>query len=261
LSNALGADFSGVKVHTGQNAVEMNRSLNARAFTHGNDIYFNKGEYNPESSEGKRLLAHELTHVVQQKGVNEVDRKSVNSEKNTLADGFRLKTSNVPDVQKDGGLTVGIIGLLVSVGAFAVGQGGGNPLTVDPRLQRIATANTERETYRSSHPFRNKSWSFFNGSWPKWPLDREWDVSLRWQYNGSELTDVHLTQGYRQFTPFDNTHAKLIMVDNQASNKRIGFRCEFVWDPAGAGHGVYQCEGWISADGTESRTPWRWHDY
>lgn len=68
MSNALGTDFSGVKIHTRQNAVEMNQSLNARAFTHGSDIYFNKGEYNPESSRGKRLLAHELTHVVHQTG-------------------------------------------------------------------------------------------------------------------------------------------------------------------------------------------------
>ncbi len=69
MSNAFGTDFSGVTIHTGSNAIQMNRSLKARAFTHGSDIYFNKGEYKPESSQGKRLLAHELTHVVQQKGM------------------------------------------------------------------------------------------------------------------------------------------------------------------------------------------------
>jgi hypothetical protein len=68
MSNAIGADFSGVQVHTDSNAVQMNQQLGARAFTHSNDIYFNKGEYNPESSAGKHLLAHELTHVVQQNG-------------------------------------------------------------------------------------------------------------------------------------------------------------------------------------------------
>lgn len=66
MSNAFGADFSKVKVHTDTNSVEMNQKLGARAFTHGNDIYFSNGEYSPESSTGKRLLAHELTHVVQQ---------------------------------------------------------------------------------------------------------------------------------------------------------------------------------------------------
>lgn len=70
MSNAIGADFSQVKLHTGSNAVQMNRQLGARAFTQGNDIYFNSGEYLPESMGGRKLLAHELTHVVQQNGGN-----------------------------------------------------------------------------------------------------------------------------------------------------------------------------------------------
>jgi hypothetical protein len=64
----FGADFSQVRVHTGGEAVQMNRELNAQAFTHGSDVYFGEGRYNPSSSDGKRLLAHELTHVVQQTG-------------------------------------------------------------------------------------------------------------------------------------------------------------------------------------------------
>ena len=68
MSQAFGMDFSSVRVHTGSNSVQMNKDLNAKAFTHETDIYFNQGQYNPESSEGKRLLGHELTHVVQQGG-------------------------------------------------------------------------------------------------------------------------------------------------------------------------------------------------
>lgn len=64
----IGADFSGVKVHTGEQAVQMNQQLGSKAFAHGKDVYFNKGQYNPESSSGKELLAHELTHTVQQGG-------------------------------------------------------------------------------------------------------------------------------------------------------------------------------------------------
>jgi cytochrome c551/c552 len=64
----FGADLSQVRVHTGSEAVEMNKELNAQAFTHGKDIYFGSGRYNPGSSEGKHLLAHELTHVIQQTG-------------------------------------------------------------------------------------------------------------------------------------------------------------------------------------------------
>ena len=68
MSQSFGTDFSGVRIHTDSQASEMNQGLSARAFTHGTDVYFNHGEYSPGSSEGKRLLAHELTHVVQQGG-------------------------------------------------------------------------------------------------------------------------------------------------------------------------------------------------
>jgi hypothetical protein len=66
MEAAFGADFSGVRVHTGADAVQMNRQLHAQAFTHGRDIYFNAGKYDPASVDGQHLLAHELTHVVQQ---------------------------------------------------------------------------------------------------------------------------------------------------------------------------------------------------
>ncbi len=67
MSHALGNDFSQVKIHTGREAIQMNQDLGAKAFTHGSNVYFNKGQYNPNSASGKKLLAHELTHVVQQK--------------------------------------------------------------------------------------------------------------------------------------------------------------------------------------------------
>ncbi len=62
----FGQDFSGVRIHTDQEAVQMSQELGAQAFTHGQDVYFNEGKFNPESSSGEHLLAHELTHVVQQ---------------------------------------------------------------------------------------------------------------------------------------------------------------------------------------------------
>jgi hypothetical protein len=68
IGRAMSADFSAVRVHTGPEADSLNRSLSARAFTTGNDIFFRDGEYDPGSSAGRALLAHELTHVVQQGG-------------------------------------------------------------------------------------------------------------------------------------------------------------------------------------------------
>jgi hypothetical protein len=64
----FGADFSGVRVHSGSEAGQMSKELHAQAFTHGQDIYLGTGRYDPETDAGKRLLAHELTHVVQQTG-------------------------------------------------------------------------------------------------------------------------------------------------------------------------------------------------
>jgi len=74
MSSSFGVDFSSVRVHDDSESVSMNKELQAQAFTHGKDIYFNSGKYNPENSEGKFLLAHELTHVVQQnQGFNKTD--------------------------------------------------------------------------------------------------------------------------------------------------------------------------------------------
>jgi len=66
MGSAMGADFSGVKIHTGSDAIAMNQELGAQAFTNGSDIYFNEGKYDTSSTAGKHLLAHELTHTVQQ---------------------------------------------------------------------------------------------------------------------------------------------------------------------------------------------------
>jgi len=68
MESAFGSDFSGVHVHTGSEAHELNKSVNAVAFTTGRDIFFRDGAYSPANSEGQKLLAHELTHVVQQGG-------------------------------------------------------------------------------------------------------------------------------------------------------------------------------------------------
>lgn len=73
VEQALGADFSGVRVHDDAQSDRLNRSLRACAFTTGQDIFFRKGAYNPATRKGKALIAHELTHVVQQQGI-EVQR-------------------------------------------------------------------------------------------------------------------------------------------------------------------------------------------
>lgn len=70
MSASLGLDLSGVRVHTDARADTLARSLSARAFTTGSDIFFKQGEYDPTSRSGQHLLAHELTHVGQQGGAD-----------------------------------------------------------------------------------------------------------------------------------------------------------------------------------------------
>ncbi len=66
MSEHMGHDFSGVQVHTSPEANELNQDLSAKAFTTGQDVFFKEGAYDPGSSSGRELLAHELGHVVQQ---------------------------------------------------------------------------------------------------------------------------------------------------------------------------------------------------
>ena len=75
MSSRMGNDFGDIKIHTDGEAVQLSRELSARAFTVGRDIYFNEGEYQPGSESGRHLLAHELTHTVQQGGTQPVVQK------------------------------------------------------------------------------------------------------------------------------------------------------------------------------------------
>jgi hypothetical protein len=89
MNNSFGVDFSNVRIHNNSEAVNMNQELQAQAFTHGRDIYFNEGKFDPNSAQGKFLLAHELTHVVQQgegQPADEVQRKKIDHRSLTWGD-------------------------------------------------------------------------------------------------------------------------------------------------------------------------------
>src|SRR5690606_37313934 len=66
MESRFNADFSGVRIHTGAMAQAMSSNISAHAFAHGKDIYFNEGKYAPHTGSGGLLLAHELTHTIQQ---------------------------------------------------------------------------------------------------------------------------------------------------------------------------------------------------
>src|ERR1051326_1420892 len=67
MESSFGRDFNGVRVFTDEHAATATRDAGARAFTSGDHIYFARGEYQPDSARGRELIAHELTHVAQQK--------------------------------------------------------------------------------------------------------------------------------------------------------------------------------------------------
>jgi hypothetical protein len=79
MEQAFNADFTEVRVHADAQSDQLNQSIQARSFTTGQDVFFRQGAYQPDSQGGQELLAHELTHVVQQNGgaVEQAQRKFV----------------------------------------------------------------------------------------------------------------------------------------------------------------------------------------
>ncbi|MEP7229794.1 MAG: DUF4157 domain-containing protein [Ginsengibacter sp.] len=80
MSTGFGIDFSSIRIHNDTEAVNMSNQLEAQAFTHGTDIYFNEGKFDPDSSSGKLLLAHELTHTIQQGPATELNTTHTSSQ-------------------------------------------------------------------------------------------------------------------------------------------------------------------------------------
>lgn len=85
MEQAFGESFSGVQVHTDHNAAGISENLHARALTVGDHIAFARGEYQPGNPIGDALLAHELTHVVQQRGAGQSTQRNDSGSSNTNA--------------------------------------------------------------------------------------------------------------------------------------------------------------------------------
>jgi hypothetical protein len=99
----FGADFSGVRVHADNQADQLNESIQAKAFTTGKDVFFRQGTFNPGSLSGKTLIAHELTHVVQQNGHDEPKSQETNRSmpKNSLEQNVLLPSRmHTPSIQR-----------------------------------------------------------------------------------------------------------------------------------------------------------------
>lgn len=100
FETSFGADFSKVRIHTGSTAKQLNQSIQAKAFTHGNDIHFGAGEFNPNTSAGKHLLAHELTHTIQQTGGEKLQRKEIASIPSALRPNKEISSAPAVTIQR-----------------------------------------------------------------------------------------------------------------------------------------------------------------
>lgn len=93
MQAAFGADLSGVRIHTDSNADTLARSIDARAFTTGNDVFFRSGEFRPDNADGQHVLAHELTHTLQQSGgvQRTIQRFAINENPPKLSEATKIK--------------------------------------------------------------------------------------------------------------------------------------------------------------------------
>jgi Domain of unknown function (DUF4157) len=105
FENRLFEDFSRVRVHTDQTAAAQAEALGAKAFTVGNDIAFAEGRYNPGTTEGRRLLAHELTHVAQQ---GRGSAATTNAESRAHAAADQVAQGSSVSAEAQGGASMGV---------------------------------------------------------------------------------------------------------------------------------------------------------
>jgi hypothetical protein len=147
----FGHDFSSVRVHTNVKAAESARAVDALAYTVGRNIVFGSGGYAPSSSEGRRLLAHELTHVAQQSGAGSYPPSEVRfgetdgSEREAGAAAAKIETGEAPSVVPETG-PVGLSRSLSVKNAAGLipnptrkGLHQTNALTVEQYLQTICS--------------------------------------------------------------------------------------------------------------------------
>jgi hypothetical protein len=182
MESRFGVDFSGVRVHTGSKAAWLNQELCSQAFTRQRDIYFGAGKYKPESAAGKRLLAHELAHVVQQEsGPATVRRKIKCDPQASLSASLFSKgvtgfteSDKVYDHPRGGAATFEqelLIDMLASPRLFHVD--GDSDATAGSNLAAHVKARTGIVSFASKKQYNFAALS----GWSMNPAFFEWDVS------------------------------------------------------------------------------------
>jgi hypothetical protein len=136
FEDSLGADLSGVRLHSGAESASAAQAVNARAYTVGSDIHFNKGQLDPTSADGERLLAHEVAHTVQQSGG--AQRAQYKLEVSSPGDSAELEADRAADAMVRGApATVsGGLGIARKIMRSEApgGEGGGSPVSPNIKL-------------------------------------------------------------------------------------------------------------------------------
>ena len=244
----FGVDFSQVRVHTDGAAVQMNRDLNAQAFAHGSNIYFGAGKYNPSSSDGKQLLAHELTHVVQQTGGDKLTSQSENVIQNKLS---VSSTSSGEQVQRDGGASAAV-GLALSGLAIAQSQINGVAGGLSYKSDQVTYPNGLSQVPATAREIEGQAAEFYSyGTFV--------DNKTKFKLHGTFGTKTEKTPQGEQTTPvMANVYIDLAETTSYSkselsfeakamstpygtpTNPKIRFVCSGRFDPAGFGDCNYR---------------------
>jgi hypothetical protein len=136
FESRYGHDLSSVRLHHDGAAAESAKALDARAYTVGRDVVFGAGEYRPHTAEGKRLLAHELAHVVQQRGPTHGDAAGATRPGGNVP---RLSPLSSPSIQRQT--------------AAPPGQATPTRVTTSDEYERYQAAQEKMESFRSGAPY------------------------------------------------------------------------------------------------------------
>lgn len=166
MENSFGARLDRVRIHANRDAGAISRSLNAEAFTYGNDIYFGANRYNTETNNGIELLAHELTHTLQQTGIR---RKMIQRRGGPTVGQFSIRTNVVNQ-----GLVAGhawlsytpVGGSETTYGTWGnrepVGLHRNLELSYTAAATRTAPLDSADHTSLTSFAAANNSWGYIN---------------------------------------------------------------------------------------------------
>ena len=153
LEGGMGADLSGVRVHTDGEADHLSRSVDAVAFTTGNDVFFRSGAYNPSSPEGMHLLAHETTHTLQQAsgpvaGTPREGGVSVSDPSDSFEQAAEQNAARVTSSMSVGGGGAAV--QTMRAGTTAVQRSADDALPI--QTMRAGTATVQREAAEEEEP-------------------------------------------------------------------------------------------------------------